>query len=162
MSSQYIFNRGKTKNTLTQSLSPLPLSRCGAQEVGLGVVDSSVDNTSWLWKNSLEKSRLRSWPSVYYSRGGGCGGRKTDKGEGEVAEEGGGGAAGAAVAANDPIYAVIDKHRRRRTRRNNNNIDGVLTCNFAHTQEQQGGPSCENKAISIKSCISSFECIFAI
>lgn len=103
------------------------------------MVDSSVDNTSWLWKNSLEKSKLRSWPSVYYSRGGGCGGRKTDKGEGEVAE-GGGSAAAAAAVANDPIYAVIDKHRRRRTRRNNNNIDGVLTCNFAHTQEQQGGP----------------------
>ena len=111
------------------------------------MVDSSVDNTSWLWRNSLEKSHLRSWPSVYYSRGGGGKKKKkeggtADRGDEKVAEGGGhghghGGAA-AAVPKNDPIYAVIDKQKRRR-RRNNNNIDGVLTCNFARTQEQQGG-----------------------
>ena len=129
----------------THSLSLPPfLSRCDA-EGGLGVVDSSVDNTSWLWRNSLEKSKLRSWPSVYYSRDVRKKGGAADRGDEKGAEEGGGrdvgGAAAAStvVARNDPIYAVIDKQRRRR-RRNNNNIDGALTCNFAHTREQQGGP----------------------
>ena len=110
-----------------------------------GVVgESTADNTSWLWRNSLEKSNLRSWPSVYYSRGGAVRGGRRNKGEGteedrrdEKVEEGGGGGGAAVVAAatgNDPIYAVIDKHRRRR----NNNIDGILTRNFAHADEQQG------------------------